>query len=56
MTDRYYISNAAMSAEEFYRHIRGHWSIENKLHWSLDMVFREDASLMSKDHAPEKGI
>jgi predicted transposase YbfD/YdcC len=53
MTDRYYISSADMSALEFYRHIRGHWSIENKLHWSLDMVFREDASMMSKGHAPE---
>jgi predicted transposase YbfD/YdcC len=53
MTDRYYISNADMSAEEFYRHIRGHWSIENKLHWSLDVVFREDASLTCKGNAPE---
>jgi predicted transposase YbfD/YdcC len=53
MTDRYYISSAAMSAEEFYRCIRGHWSIENQLHWRLDVVFREDASLVSKDHAPE---
>jgi predicted transposase YbfD/YdcC len=53
MTDRYYISNADMSALEFYRCIRGHWSIENQLHWSLDVVFREDASLVSKGHAPE---
>ena len=52
-TDRYYISNADMSALEFYRYIRGHWSIENRLHWSLDMVFREDAAQVSKDHAPE---
>jgi predicted transposase YbfD/YdcC len=53
MTDRYYISNADMSAEEFYQHIRGHWSIENQLHWSLDVIFREDASLVSKGHAAE---
>jgi predicted transposase YbfD/YdcC len=53
MTDRYYISNADMSANEFYLHIRGHWSIENKLHWSLDMVFREDAAQSSKGNAPE---
>ena len=52
-TDRYYISNADMSGQEFYRHIRGHWSIENKLHWSLDVVFREDASQASKGHAAE---
>jgi predicted transposase YbfD/YdcC len=52
-TDRYYISNADMSALEFYRHLRGHWSIENRLHWSLDVIFREDASQASKGHAPE---
>jgi predicted transposase YbfD/YdcC len=52
-TDRYYISNADMSAMDFYRHIRGHWSIENRLHWSLDVVFGEDASQASKGHAPE---
>jgi predicted transposase YbfD/YdcC len=53
VTDRYYISNADMSALEFYRYIRGHWSIENRLHWSLDMIFREDAAQVGKDHAPE---
>ena len=52
-TERYYISNADMSAFEFYSRVRGHWSIENRLHWSLDVVFREDASLTSKGHAPE---
>jgi predicted transposase YbfD/YdcC len=52
-TDRYYISNAEMSALEFYRHIREHWSIENRLHWSLDMIFREDAAQVSVGNAPE---
>ncbi|MDR1374465.1 MAG: ISAs1 family transposase [Treponema sp.] len=52
-TDRYYISNAEMDAELFYRYLRGRWSIENRLHWSLDEVFREDAARVSKDHAPE---
>jgi hypothetical protein len=33
--------------------IRGHWSIENQLHWSLDVLFREDASQARKDKAPE---
>jgi hypothetical protein len=33
--------------------IRGHWSIENGLHWSLDVLFREDASQVRKDHGPE---
>ena len=53
MTDRYHISNADMGDMEFYRCIRGHWSIENRLHWSLDMIFREDACQASKGHAPE---
>jgi predicted transposase YbfD/YdcC len=33
--------------------IRGHWSIENSLHWVLDIGFREDESRIRKDHAPE---
>ena len=32
---------------------KGHWSIENRLHWSLDMVFGEDACTVSKSYAPE---
>jgi hypothetical protein len=56
-TDRYYISSADMSAdmsaEKFYRYLRGHWSIENKLHWSLDVVFGEDAARVTRDHVPE---
>ena len=51
-TDRYYISSMAASAETFARLIRGHWSIENRLHWSLDVLFREDASQVRKDNAP----
>jgi predicted transposase YbfD/YdcC len=39
--------------EQMYESIRGHWSIENKLHWSLDVIFREDASRVTKDHGPE---
>lgn len=31
---------------------RGHWGIENKLHWSLDVIFNEDQSRKRKDHAP----
>ena len=33
--------------------IRGHWGIENRLHWHLDVSFREDACRVRKDHAPE---
>jgi predicted transposase YbfD/YdcC len=53
ITDRYYISSMESSAEVLGRIIRGHWSIENRLHWSLDVLFREDASQVRKGRAPE---
>ena len=39
---RYYISSLEASSAEFNKFIRQHWGIENKLHWTLDMVFDED--------------
>jgi predicted transposase YbfD/YdcC len=50
---RYYISSLTLSAKEFSRIIRGHWSIENQLHWVLDVAFHEDSSKVRKDNAPE---
>jgi predicted transposase YbfD/YdcC len=41
-TDRYYSSSGEFSAEALLKYIRGHWSIENPLHWMLDIVFREE--------------
>lgn len=41
---RYYISSLKISAKEFEHIIRSHWSIENKLHWTLDVAFLEDQS------------
>lgn len=40
----YYISSAKKSAEQFNKIIRGHWAIENNLHWCLDVLFQEDKS------------
>jgi predicted transposase YbfD/YdcC len=53
MTDRYYINNADMDAQECYRYLRGHWPIENQLYWCLDVIFREDASQVTSCHGPE---
>jgi len=39
---RYYIGSIPMGVKRFARYVRGHWSIENTLHWCLDVTFRED--------------
>lgn len=39
----YHISSRALSSEDALQMIRGHWSIENKVHWALDVAFREDS-------------
>lgn len=53
ITTRYFISSWQASAEAFLNAIRGHWQIENGLHWVLDIAFREDESRIRKDHAPQ---
>lgn len=40
---RYFISSLAADAKESLRCVRGHWQIENSLHWVLDVAFREDS-------------
>jgi predicted transposase YbfD/YdcC len=50
---RYFISSLAGSAQDMIHAVRGHWGIENGLHWVLDVTFREDDSRVRKDHAPE---
>ena len=48
---RYYISSLPSDAKLFAQASRGHWGIENGLHWSLDIAFREDESRIRKGHA-----
>jgi len=50
---RYYISSLNRSPEFFNNAIRGHWGIENRLHWSMDVVFAEDLSRKRVDNAAQ---
>jgi predicted transposase YbfD/YdcC len=47
---RYYISSAPLSAERAATAVRGHWGIENRLHWVLDVVFHEDQARLRTGH------
>jgi predicted transposase YbfD/YdcC len=50
---RYYISSLAPDAQRLAEAIRTHWSVENPLHWVLDVAFREDDCRIRNGHAPE---
>jgi predicted transposase YbfD/YdcC len=47
---RYYISSAALDAKRAGDAVRGHWAIENSLHWVLDVVFADDQARVRKGH------
>ena len=42
-----------MDAQSFGNAVRGHWAMENTLHWSLEMTFREDDSRIRKAFTPD---
>src|SRR3954466_8670679 len=49
---RYYLSSATLDAASFARAVRAHWGIENRLHWVLDVVFRDDLARLRTGHGP----
>jgi predicted transposase YbfD/YdcC len=51
--NRYYISSLPSKAKHLLNVARRHWSIENELHWVLDVALREDRSRIRKENAPE---
>ncbi|MEM6697855.1 MAG: ISAs1 family transposase [Bacteroidota bacterium] len=50
---RFFISSKLENAKYFAERIRKHWSIENQLHWYLDVVFKEDKQRLKQGNAPE---
>ena len=50
---RYFINSIKADAGIFARALREHWGVENKLHWCLDVTFREDESRIRKGNAPD---
>jgi predicted transposase YbfD/YdcC len=48
---RYYISSLKENASQLNSKIRQHWAVENNLHWSLDVIFNEDALLMKSGNS-----
>ncbi len=49
---RFYISSLDLKITAFAEAVRGHWSVENNLHWVLDVAFQEDGSRLREDHGP----
>ena len=50
---RYYIATLPGEANEFGKAVRTHWEIENRVHWVLDVAFREDDCRVRKGYAAE---
>lgn len=49
---RYFINSIAADANLFAHAVRAHWGVENRLHWRLDVVMREDDSRIRIGNAP----
>lgn len=53
VTRHYHLASRLLGAEEYLNAARAHWSVENGLHWVLDVTFDEDRARNRKDHGPE---
>jgi len=51
---RYYLSSLRVDVKRFARAVRSHWSIENQLHWVIDVNFKEDQSRARNGYVPPK--
>jgi predicted transposase YbfD/YdcC len=49
---RFYLCSTQLDVNRFARVVRGHWGIENRLHWVLDVVFRDDLARLRSAHGP----
>ena len=49
----YFISSLPASPKRLAKQLRGHWGLENSLHWSLDVTFAEDKSRIRRGNAPK---
>lgn len=49
---RYYLSSALLDARLFAHAVRCHWHVENRLHWIMDVVFRDDLCRLRTGHGP----
>jgi len=49
---RFYITSLVWLAAQLAQVVRGHWTVENSLHWVMDMTFRDDECRVRTDHAP----
>jgi len=50
---RYFISSLEVDAKQAWQSVRDHWTVENSLHWSLDMAYREDECRIRRDNGAE---
>ena len=50
---RFFLSSLPLNAQNFAEAVRGHWGVENALHWTLDVTFREDYSRARTKHAAQ---